>query len=111
MLKPDITSETVPSKVYSIMASGRPILASVPPESDTWSIVQEAGAGICAPAGDVGAFLSGLGTLYRDEELRKELGANGRQWVVENCQCDQGARKYHDLFVKRNSEFGARNAE
>jgi colanic acid biosynthesis glycosyl transferase WcaI len=100
MLTSSIVDESVPSKVYAIMASGRPILVSVPQESDTWSIVHEAGAGICAPAGNVEAFLEGLRILYQDETLRKELGSNARQWVVEHCRPDQGARKYDSLFVK-----------
>ena len=100
MLKSKVISESVPSKVYSIMSSGRPILAVVPPESDTWSIVQETGAGLCVPPGDEEALLSKLRVLYRDEKLRKRLGNSGRQWVVQNCQPDQAARKYHELFAR-----------
>jgi colanic acid biosynthesis glycosyl transferase WcaI len=99
-LKPGLTSESVPSKMYSIMASGRPILASVPRESDAWAIVEQSEAGICVPAGDADALHAALERLYRDESLRKRLGARGREWVSSRCRPGAAARKYLEIFAR-----------
>ena len=38
---------SMPSKVYEIMASGRPVLASADADSDLWRLVRDVRCGIC----------------------------------------------------------------
>ncbi len=51
-LNPELRTPVVPSKLLSIMAAGRPVVASLPAESDARSIVDDARCGLCVPAGD-----------------------------------------------------------
>ena len=70
---------TVPSKVQTYMAIGRPILASLNGEGAR--LVQEAGAGLATPAEDAAALAQALLQLYRlAPEERARLGANGRRY-------------------------------
>ncbi len=48
-LKAGLSRSSVPSKTYSIMAAGRPVLASVDEGSEVQRIVETAGAGIAVP--------------------------------------------------------------
>src|SRR5262249_7943618 len=66
--------ETVPSKLYSVMASGRPVIASVDPGCDTWSLVQRSGCGICVAPEDAAALAEAIGRLADDRGLRQRLG-------------------------------------
>ncbi len=48
-LQHGIGSGSLPSKTYSIFASGRPLLISVDEGSEPWRLVEQAGAGLCIP--------------------------------------------------------------
>jgi hypothetical protein len=51
-LHPELHTPVVPSKLLSIMAAARPVVASLPDESDAGRIINEANCGICVKAGD-----------------------------------------------------------
>lgn len=70
---------TVPSKIQSCLASGRPIVAAI--EGEAARIVEEANAGICCAPESPEALASAVLKLYRiplDE--REKLGQNGRAY-------------------------------
>ena len=73
-----IFRQTVPSKVQSYLAMGRPILASLNGEGA--ALVAAAGAGLCSPAEDGRALAENVRRLHAmSPEQRAELGANGRR--------------------------------
>ena len=51
-LKPGIEGYIVPSKVYGILAAGRPYVAAVDPSCEVATIAREHGCGICAVPDD-----------------------------------------------------------
>jgi colanic acid biosynthesis glycosyl transferase WcaI len=74
---------SVPSKVYSIMAAGKPVAASVDPGSEIWRVVNDAQCGECVPAGDAAALAAVLDKLRRDPCYRSTVGKRGRQYVEQ----------------------------
>jgi colanic acid biosynthesis glycosyl transferase WcaI len=80
-LHPELRTPVVPSKLLSIMAAGRPVVASLPPESDARHIVAEAGCGICVDAGDGEALADTILKLESDRALASEMGQRGRAYV------------------------------
>ena len=50
----------VPSKTYNIMASGRPVLASVPADSEIARLVKEADCGVTVPPEDPPALADAI---------------------------------------------------
>jgi glycosyltransferase involved in cell wall biosynthesis len=76
---------TIPSKMQTYMAAGRPILASLNGEGAR--LVTEAGAGVAAPAGDAAALAQAVLSLYRMlPEERDRLGANGRRYFEKHFE-------------------------
>jgi len=70
-------SSTIPSKLQSYLASGRPVIASSNGESA--SVVAKACAGLTCPAGDAAALAEAVLRLYEmPPEERACLGKNGR---------------------------------
>jgi len=70
---------TVPSKVQTYMAIGRPIVAGLNGEGAR--LVKEADAGLATPAGDAAALAEAILQLYRMAPAERErLGANGRRY-------------------------------
>lgn len=70
----------IPSKIFEIMAMRRPILISVDGEARDL-VVNQAQAGIFVEPENPTAMKEALLRLYREPELRKQLGANGRRFV------------------------------
>jgi len=79
-LHPAATTPTVPSKICTIMAAGRPVLASLPP-GDAPRLVCDAECGIVTPAGDPQALASAIIRLSQDPEATQRMGENGRQYA------------------------------
>lgn len=80
-LHPELRTPVVPSKLLSIMAAARPVVASLPPESDARQIIAEAGCGLCVGAGDGEALADAIVKLYSDRALVGDMGQRGRAYV------------------------------
>jgi colanic acid biosynthesis glycosyl transferase WcaI len=78
----NVADFAVPSKIFSIMAAGRPFVAAAKSGSLLWKLKDESQAFLCVPAGDVTALADAVERLAQDAELREELGSNGRQYAV-----------------------------
>lgn len=98
-LKKGIGTASLPSKSFSILASGRPILASVDEGSDTWSLVQRAQAGICVPPEDPGAIARAIIELKNDNRLRENFAENGREYALQYHSPQAAAEKFEQLLL------------
>jgi colanic acid biosynthesis glycosyl transferase WcaI len=76
---------SVPSKTYSIMAAGRPVVASIDPGTAVPQILEESGGGIAVDPDDAAAFIAAIRSLVDDPERGRRLGTRGRAWVEDNA--------------------------
>lgn len=83
-LCPELRTPVVPSKLLSIMAAGRPVVASLPAESDARRMIAEAGSGLVVDAGDEKALAAAIGRLAADPGLGREMGRRGRAYAEAN---------------------------
>jgi len=97
-LKPDISADSVPSKFYSILSSGRPAVACVDRGSDTWSLINRARCGVCVEPRDYRALAAVILQLYYDRKKLIEFGNNGRNYVVKNHSHIIAAEKFQDIL-------------
>lgn len=79
--KKGIGSSSVPSKTWSIMSSGRPILASFDSESELGELIRESNCGIVVEPDDIDGFISAIKELYENKDVRLKMGRNGRDFV------------------------------
>ena len=56
--------DTVPSKIYTAMAAGRPVLASAETDSETAMLINESSAGVCVAPESAGALIEAITLLY-----------------------------------------------
>jgi colanic acid biosynthesis glycosyl transferase WcaI len=80
-LHPELRTPVVPSKLLSIMAAGRPAVASLPVESDARKIIAEACCGIYVDAGDGEALANAIQNLASNPDLASEMGKRGRLYA------------------------------
>jgi colanic acid biosynthesis glycosyl transferase WcaI len=96
-LKRDIVVESVPSKTYTIMASGRPIIATVDPSTEVGRLLDQAHCGLCAEPENAEALSQAIIRLYQDDLLRKDMGRRSRDFVVEHYSRQVASEQYHRL--------------
>jgi glycosyltransferase involved in cell wall biosynthesis len=78
-LKPGLAGYIVPSKLYSILAAGRPYVAAVEHDCEVVDITRRHGCGFVVAPGDADALAATILDLYRNAPLAKQLGARARQ--------------------------------
>lgn len=89
---------SMPSKIYEIMASGRPLLSSAERGSAVWEIVDQNRCGICIDPEKPEQIAEAILTLYHDPVLRERMGRNGRD-CAEKMYCkDVAVQSYHRLI-------------
>ena len=76
------SSETsLPSKIFNIMASARPILAVTPRESEIAELVEEARCGIVIPPEHPNLLAEAIMNMREQINLLREMGQNGRAQI------------------------------
>jgi colanic acid biosynthesis glycosyl transferase WcaI len=76
---------TIPSKVQSYLACGRPIVAAL--DGEGARIIEESGSGIAVPAGDTAALAEGVRRLHgMSVQEREAMGQRGRRYFEEHFE-------------------------
>ncbi|MCB0192821.1 MAG: glycosyltransferase family 4 protein [Anaerolineae bacterium] len=97
-LKQGTAQETFPSKIYTIMAAGRPVIASADANSELAWVVNEAGCGWDIPPDAPNAMAAAIEHAYRQPETLANKGQNGRRYVVAHHSRQAVARQYDHLI-------------
>lgn len=95
--KEGLGGSAMPSKTWSIMSSGRAVLANFD-EGDLKGILESNNCGIFTKAGDKEAFKQAILDLYRDKAQCEQLGRNGREFILKNLTRAVGTQKYVDVI-------------
>ncbi|MEM9656096.1 MAG: glycosyltransferase family 4 protein, partial [Actinomycetota bacterium] len=98
ILKRGLARSSTPSKLYSILASGRPVLASIDEGSEVPSIVKEAEAGRAVPPEDSWAFTTALEEMLGDPTELAAMGRRGRTFATSWLTPEAQAASYEALF-------------
>jgi glycosyltransferase involved in cell wall biosynthesis len=92
-----------PSKLYSALASGRPIASICPAHSYLNDIVAQANCGATVRNGDSTGLATYLEHLSQNSQLATELGESGRQYCLRNYTATKIAKDYLRLFQSLDS--------
>jgi glycosyltransferase involved in cell wall biosynthesis len=95
--KEGLGGSAMPSKTWSIMASGRAVLANFD-EGDLKNILEANQCGMFTKAGDKKAFKQAILDLYHNREQCELLGRNGRKFILNNLTRAVGTQKYVDVI-------------
>lgn len=101
-LKPQFTGLVVPSKLYGIMAVGKPVVAVVSPQSDTAHVIQEAQCGWVATPQTLHQTLQ---QVKQNSQIQTTFGNNGLQWFKNNANLSIASKRYvaalQKLMIKK----------
>lgn len=90
--KAELFTKNIPSKIYEVMASGKPMLIGAKGESK--NLVEKAHAGIAVEPDNDLDLSEKIELMADDRNLAKSLGQNGRDFARKNCSHQDLATRY-----------------
>jgi colanic acid biosynthesis glycosyl transferase WcaI len=78
-LKKELAGIAVPSKIYGILAAGRPVIALVPENSEIAYILKEENCGFVINPDDLTGLYNAIQLLKSNENLVRKFGENSRK--------------------------------
>lgn len=94
----------VPSKIYGVMAAGRPAVYIGPAGTEVDDIVRTSGCGISVAPGDTKAIAAAFEQLIASRERRQAMGRAGRTYYEQHFGAGRGPAAVADIV-----EEAARN--
>lgn len=95
--KEGLGGSAMPSKTWTIMSCGRPVIASFD-EGELKEILEKNNCGVFTHAGDVNEFVEGIKNIAANPVHCAEMGRNARQFILENLTKEVGTRKYVEVI-------------
>jgi len=99
-LRRGLAHASVPSKTYSILAAGRPVLAAIDAGTAIPRILAESGAGVSVAPDDAERFTAAVADLVADRQRLAAMGADGRRWVESAASPAAVAAAYETLLTE-----------
>ena len=96
--KSELFKTVIPSKIFESMGMRRPIILGV--EGESADIIRLAEAGFCIEPENANQLAERVLELYKNRDLVRQLGDNGRRHVAEHFDRVHLARKYEDVLAR-----------
>lgn len=88
-LDPRFTIPNYPSRILSYMDYAKPVLAATDTVTDMKELIEEANCGEWVCSADPKAFFEKIREFSAHKEKRKQMGENGRKYMIENFTVDR----------------------
>lgn len=89
---------SVPSRLYNLMAAGKPILAVVDDDSEVADVIREAELGVAVPPESPQLLAEQILALKHDPARRGRMAVNSRNEAVAKYSYEAIQQQYRDLF-------------
>jgi glycosyltransferase involved in cell wall biosynthesis len=109
-LAPGLAGFVVPSRLYGILAVGRPVIAAVDAESETAKIVAGAECGVHVPPASPERLADAIRGCYTGRVDLARLGANGREYVEREGDRSVALARYRELLGEVTASGSVRGA-
>jgi glycosyltransferase involved in cell wall biosynthesis len=97
-LAPGLAGYVVPSRLYGILAVGRPVIVAADPESETAQAVKGIGCGIVVPSARPELLARAIRDAHDGRYDLQAMGLRGREWVEREADRSVAVRRYRDLL-------------
>ncbi|MFR2067113.1 glycosyltransferase family 4 protein [Clostridium sp.] len=100
-----IKGVSVPSKLYGVMATGKPVLGVLDKGSEARLIVDECNCGVCTEPGNYNEIYNKIEYILNNKEKVKMLGKNGRKYLEKNLTKEVSINKYKNTILSLYSKI------
>jgi glycosyltransferase involved in cell wall biosynthesis len=97
----------VPSKVYGILASGRPFVAMMEEDAEVARLAKEFSVGFVVPPADTGALVALIRRLVDSPAMLDDMGRRARRLAVERFDRRLMTRRFAELLDEVRGMRGA----
>lgn len=97
-LNRNVKTPVVPSKILSMMAASRPVLASMPLDGDAPKLIERAQCGICIGPEDPEMLAEKIVYLSEHREICEKYGKQGREYVLKNLSLKKIVHDIEEIF-------------
>lgn len=105
IMKKNIVVESVPSKTYSIMAAGLPVIATIDRNSEIGKLINDSDCGVCLEAENSIQLAEYIVRLSENPEEVNRLGTNGRQIIIDKYSRTVAAKQYDEIICDIINSF------
>ncbi len=88
----------VPSRVYGILAAGRPVIVAAEAESETAELIRRAECGVVVPPGDPDALAAIIRRAHAGELDLERMGRRAREHAVAEADREVAVARYRALL-------------
>jgi glycosyltransferase involved in cell wall biosynthesis len=99
-LAPGLAGYVVPSRLYGILAAGRPVIAAVDGESETAEIVRSADCGYHVPPASPDLLAAAIRRCHASRSELARLGENARAYVEREGGRQVAMERYRALLAE-----------
>jgi glycosyltransferase involved in cell wall biosynthesis len=93
-----LSGYVVPSRLYGILAAGRPVIVAADPDSETARVVQQESCGVVVPPGKPELLAQAIRAAYDGELDLAGMGARGRAYVVREADRSVAFARYRSML-------------
>ena len=93
-----LSGYVVPSRLYGILAAGKPVLVSADADSETAQVVERVGCGIVVPPGRPDLVAEAIRAAHDGAYDLDEMGRRGRDFVVAEADRRVAVGRYRELL-------------
>jgi len=91
----------MPSKLYTTLASGVPVVGLCLKNSEVGRIIDEAQCGRIVEENNVSEFVDYVNELRKDNAMQKKLGENARRYFENNFTLQIAVNKYYNILTAK----------
>jgi glycosyltransferase involved in cell wall biosynthesis len=88
----------VPSRLYGILSSGRPVIVAADADSETARVVERVGCGVVVPPGRPELLAATIRSAHDGELDLAEMGRRGREYVVHEADREVAFDRYRKVL-------------
>ena len=93
-----INGINMPSKLYTIMACAKPMIALAETGGDVYQMIENAECGLFIEQGDISGLTSAINFYRSHPETAKQHGLNGRSYLENNFTLEIISKQYFELL-------------
>jgi len=98
--RPSVREMSLPSKLTSYLAAGRPIVAAVAPDGTAARLAEKSGSCLIVAGGHPADLLEALTRLSADTELSSKLASSGVEYAVEHLSSAATLDRYEEFAAR-----------
>jgi colanic acid biosynthesis glycosyl transferase WcaI len=93
-----LSGYVVPSRLYGILAAGRPVIVAAEASSETAQVIERVGCGVVVPPGQPLLLAKAIRAAHDGELDLEAMGARGREYVLAEAERSVAVGRYRTLL-------------